>query len=158
MFNLFKKKESVLYAPVSGKRINLESVPDGVFSSKMMGDGVAFQFDGDTVHSPCDGKVMMVAATKHAIGLSCFNGAEILIHIGLDTVNLNGQGFKVLVNAGDKVSVGKPLVQIDRKVMEENNIDLTMPMVVTNGTEFSLKINNSINDVEMGKTKMVEFD
>lgn len=159
MFNLFKKKEPVtLYSPVSGKSIPIEEVPDKVFASKMMGDGVAFQFDGNTVYAPCDATISMIANTLHAIGLKLNNGAEVLIHIGLDTVNLNGKGFTKLVNQSDKVKRGTPLIEIDRSIMEANGIDLTMPMVITNGSEYTFQIeNNSSEHVIMNETKLVEF-
>ena len=90
--------QAVLYAPVTGSCIPLTEVKDEVFANKMMGDGVAFTFDGDTVVSPCDGTIVMIAATKHAIGIQGDDGVEVLIHVGLDTVSLNGEGFKASIN------------------------------------------------------------
>ncbi|MCI4129551.1 PTS sugar transporter subunit IIA [Bacillus haynesii] len=160
MFNLFnkKKKEIALYAPVTGKKIPLEEVPDTVFSSKMMGDGIAFDFDGDTVYAPYDGKISMIANTLHAFGMKLDNGAEVLIHIGLDTVNLNGNGFKKMVEQGSKVKLGTPIIEIDRDVMEEHNINLTMPMVITNGSDYNFKHCHEIKNVVMGDTKVIEFN
>ena len=132
MFNLFKKVvESELYSPVKGKMIPLSEVNDPVFSEKMMGDGCAFVFDGDTIYAPCKGEIILIANTRHAIGIKAENGAEILIHIGLDTVNLNGKGFEVLVKEHDEVKAHDPLVRLDRAFMKENKVDLTMPMVIT---------------------------
>lgn len=157
MFQLFgkKNKEIVLYAPVTGRKIALENIPDKVFASKMMGDGVAFQFDENTIYAPCDGKVTMIANTLHAFGMELANGTELLLHIGLDTVNLNGQGFKKLVEQGDKVKKGTPIIEIDRNVMNENHIDLTMPMIITNanGNEIHLCAGNE--DVIMGESEVV---
>ena len=132
MFNLFKKVvECEVYSPVIGKMIPLDDVPDPVFSEKMMGEGCAFGFEGDTVYAPCNGEIILIANTYHAFGIKAENGAEILIHIGLYTVNLNGKGFEVLVKEHTKVKAHDPLVRIDREFMKENKIDLTMPMVIT---------------------------
>lgn len=130
MFHLFQKNGCDLSSPVIGKSIPLEEVKDNVFSSKMMGDGMAFQFDGDAIYAPCDAKVMLIPRSKHAIGLKSKN-IEILIHVGLDTVMLNGQGLQVHVSLGDHVKRGDLLLSIDRKIMKENDIDLTTPMIIT---------------------------
>ena len=111
-----------------------------------MGCGVAFEWDGDTVCSPVAGKVMMVANTKHAIGLQAATGQEILIHVGLDTVKLEGKGFTTLKAAGDEVKAGEPLLKVDRAFMSENNIDMTTPMVITNGQ------NAKCETIGVGKT------
>ncbi|MEG0166175.1 PTS sugar transporter subunit IIA [Anaerorhabdus sp.] len=131
MLNIFKKKKlSELYAPVIGESLSLDCVPDPVFSSGMMGDGVAFKYEGDTICAPCDGEIVLVANTKHAIGIRA-NGIEILIHVGLDTVNLQGEGFKVLVHVGDKVKQGAQLLKVDRKLMDDHHINLITPMIIT---------------------------
>lgn len=135
MFKLFKDK-NMIYSPVNGKCISLNDVGDGVFSNKILGDGVAFRFDGEFVNSPCFGKVIMITTTKHAVGIQMNNGAEILIHVGLDTVELGGKGLQVLVKNGEIVRPGDQLVKIKRKVMEENNIDLTTMLIVTNTPEY----------------------
>ncbi|SJZ49967.1 PTS sugar transporter subunit IIA [Anaerorhabdus furcosa] len=131
MFTIFgKKKIKELHAPVIGESVNLDNVPDQVFASRMMGEGMAFKFKGDTICSPCDAEVILIAKTKHAIGLNA-NGIEILIHVGLDTVNLNGQGFEVEVKVGDKVKQGDVLLKIDRSYMESQNMNLLTPMIIT---------------------------
>lgn len=141
MFNIFKKKETDnnLYAPVTGEMIDIETVADKVFSSKMMGDGVAFQFEGDTVCAPCDGILTMIASTKHAFGITMDNGAEILVHIGLDTVELKGQGLEALASVDKKISKGTPVIKIDRAFMKSKEIDLTTPVIVTNLAAFNLE-------------------
>lgn len=141
MFNFLKKKSCIIYAPSSGKIIDLSEVPDPVFSKKLMGEGVGFIFSGDTLYSPVDGNVKLIAKTKHAIGFETKNKAEVLIHIGLNTVALNGEGFKVLVGEGDEVKHGMPIMKIDLEIMKKNNIDLTTPLVVTND-EYSIDIKN----------------
>lgn len=144
MFNLFKKKEidPNVYAPVHGRCISLDEVSDAVFSSRMMGDGVAFELLGDTIYAPFDATIVMIANTKHAIGLRGDNGLEILIHVGLDTVNLNGKGFTLHKQRNDHVKKGDPILTIDRCFMQKQNIDLTTPMIVTNGSEVEFQIQN----------------
>lgn len=131
MFEFLKKKKIYeLYSPVIGKSIRLDEVKDKVFSSKMMGDGLAFKLEKNIIYSPCDAKVKLIPNTKHAIGLEA-NGLDILIHIGLDTVNLNGEGFKQLVRVGDAIKKGDPLLTIDIELMKQKNIDLITPMIIT---------------------------
>lgn len=138
MFQLFKKKDSNIYSPVNGKMVQLSEVPDQMFAEKVLGDGAAFYSNEDIIYSPCDGKVSMIADTGHAVGIMADNGAEILIHIGLDTVNLNGKGFEVLTQKDAKIKPGTPLIKVDRKFMAENNINLIIPMIITNGVPFDL--------------------
>lgn len=130
MFEIFKKKRiSKIFSPVIGESMTLENVLDKVFSSKMIGDGIAFNFTGDAIYAPCNAEVVMVPKTKHAIGLNA-NGIELLIHIGLETVNLNGKGFTTYVVLGDTVKRGDLLLKIDREVMKEAKIDLTSVMII----------------------------
>ena len=149
MFKLFKKTDDIckLFAPVNGKTIALENVPDKVFASKMMGDGMGFEYEGNTIYAPCDGKITLVANTLHAVGITSENGAEILIHIGLDTVSLNGKGFKKLINQGDKVKKGTPLIEIDRQFIKEQDINLITPMVVTNAANYEINVIDEGKDV-----------
>ena len=138
---LFSKTKKIeLFAPVDGECIPLEQINDKVFSSKLMGDGVAFKFNGNTVYSPIEGKITMVFPTKHAYGIRTKNGAEILIHIGMDTANLNGLGFTSLVK------------EVDRSIFEKNNISLITPLVITNSQEISYEFLEVGNNVEAGKT------
>jgi glucose-specific phosphotransferase system IIA component len=139
MFRLFKKKDMNIYSPVNGKMVPLSEVPDKMFAEKVLGDGVAFYSDEDIIYSPCDGKVSMIADTGHAAGIMADNGAEILIHIGLDTVNLNGKGFEVLTKKDAKIKQGTPLIKVDRKFMSDNNINLIIPMIITNEVPFELQ-------------------
>lgn len=135
MFGFFKKKEKApnknqLASVADGKVIPMEEVGDPVFSGKMMGDGVAVVPEGTTVVAPCAGKLTMIAATGHAFGLECDNGLEILVHIGIDTVSLDGKGFDVLVEADSRVEAGTPVITFDRKVMDEAGLDMTIPMII----------------------------
>lgn len=136
MFNFMKREiDKNIYAPVVGESIPLIEVPDKVFSTKMLGDGLAFAFEGDTVYSPCDGEIIFIAKTKHAIGIKADNGLELLIHVGLDTVSLNGKGIDVLIKENTKIRAGMPLIKLDREFMEENSINLIMPLIITSPTK-----------------------
>ena len=124
-------------AVISGKVIDMSEVPDEMFSQKMMGDGVAIEPTEDTIKAPADAEITMVMDdSKHAVGLKFKNGAEMLIHIGIDTVNLKGKGFKLLTKSGAKVKVGDPLVKIDRKVIANAGYKDVVVMAVTNSAEF----------------------
>lgn len=126
----FLKKEIVINSPVIGKAIAIEEVPDPMFAQKMLGDGVAFMIDGDTIYAPCDCEIVMVATTKHAIGLKV-KDVEILIHIGIDTVNYNVEGFEVMVDSGEQVKMGQALVRVNMEFFKEKEVNLITPLVIT---------------------------
>lgn len=130
--NLFKPKALDLVSPMTGKVIALASVKDEVFSSKSMGDGFAVELASGNVHAPVDGEVVLVFPTKHAIGLKGDDRNEYLIHIGMDTVNLGGEGFTTHVEVGQKVTKGQLMVEVDHEFFKSKNIDLTSPVIVTN--------------------------
>lgn len=140
MISFLKDRGCKLYAPVNGERIPLEDVPDPVFSQKMMGEGVGFVFESDVVCAPCDGEIMVLMPTKHAFGIKAKNGAEVLVHIGLDTVNLQGEGFTALTKVNEKVKAHQPIIQIDREFMKAHNVNLTTPMVVANKDQFEVQL------------------
>lgn len=132
MFTLFKPKNAVLHKPCVGKVIDISQVNDVAFSSKMVGEGYAILPENNVITSPVNGKIILIFPTKHAIGLKSDEGLDILIHIGIDTVKLNGQGFETLVKVGDSVKVSSPLVKFDKAWIESLGIDLTTSVVVTN--------------------------
>ncbi len=146
-----------IVAPVTGKCLDISEIPDQLFASKAMGEGVALRYEGDTIYSPCDGSVTVVAQTKHAIGLTSNEGLEVLIHVGVETVNLGGKGFESLVSVGQNVKAGTPLLKIDRAFMKDNNIDLITAMVLTNGAEFDVSLSNVNSDIQQGKTCLVTY-
>jgi len=137
--NLFKKskeqQEIKIYAPMNGKIVPLEEVPDPVFNQKMMGEGIAIMPSEGKVISPIEGTVVQVPETKHAVGLKANDGTEILIHIGLETVSLKGEGFTMNVAQDDKVSVGDSLVDFDLEYVKENASDIITPIVITNSND-----------------------
>ena len=124
-------KDETISSPATGEMIALEDVNDPIFSSKAMGEGVAFKLTDGHIYSPVDGEVIMAAKTGHAIGLKSNNGAEVLIHIGMDTVNMNGEGFNVLVKEGQKVSIGDLLVEADLKAIKKAGYDNVTPVIIT---------------------------
>lgn len=135
---MVKNKENILrkeiiYAPVSGNVKPLESVPDPTFAEKMMGDGLAIEPSDGKVVAPIDGVVVNVFPTKHAVGIESKSGIEVLIHIGLETVALDGKGFEAHVEQGDHVVVGDPLITFDLDFIKENAKSTITPIIMTNG-------------------------
>ena len=149
------KKNEEIFAHASGEIVEMENVPDPIFSKKIMGEGIAIlPLDGKVV-APADGHIIMVADTKHAFALRTSLGAEILVHIGLETVGLKGEGFTVLTKLGDKVVKGQLLVEVDLDFIKKDAESTIIPMVITNNTqgEFGLQWEN-IKQVKAGETKI----
>ena len=145
-------------AVADGKVIDMSEVKDEMFSQKMMGDGVAIEPTGNLVVAPADAEVTMVMEDSlHAVGLRLANGAEMLIHIGVDTVKLGGKGFELLVRAGDKVGQGAPLVKFDRATIKEAGYQDTVIMAVTNSSEYPLMKKHTGMTAEAGKTDVLTF-
>lgn len=115
----------------------MADIPDPVFAKGTMGPGVGVVPSGDTAYSPGNGIVVAAQPTGHAFGLVLDGGIEVLIHVGIDTVQLKGEGFTVHVNKGDKVTTGAPLVTFDRKVIEDAGYSLVTPVIVLNGKKFA---------------------
>lgn len=125
-------------SPLHGEVVPLEEVDDPVFSAGTMGQGAGVEPSGDiVVTAPADGTLVVAMGSGHAFGLALDNGVELLIHVGLDTVNLEGKGFDVKVKQGDRVRAGQELVRVDRQVVEEAGYKLTTPVIVTNTASFS---------------------
>ncbi len=112
--------------------IELTEVPDTVFSSKLVGDGIAFEPNKGIIYAPADGKVIQVFPSKHAIGFKTEEGLELLIHIGIDTVNMKGEGFENYVQTGDSVKVGDKLMSFDTNLIKEKAKSTLSPFVITN--------------------------
>ena len=138
MFNFFKGKEkgNVLYAPCKGKVVPLTEVPDPTFSEKLLGDGFAVIPTEGKVYAPTDAEVTMVFDTLHAITLTSSQGAEILIHIGLDTVTLKGAPFTAHVAAGDKVKKGDLLMDVDLDKIKEAGLNTITPVLICNTDDY----------------------
>ncbi|MGN7297774.1 glucose-specific PTS transporter subunit IIBC [Ferdinandcohnia sp. SAFN-114] len=135
-------------SPIKGEIKPITEVPDAVFSGKMMGDGFAIVPSEGVIVSPVDGKVINLFPTKHAIGILSDSGREILIHVGIDTVNLKGQGFETFVSENDKVEKGQQLLKVDLDFIKKNATSIITPIVFTNlaeGEEIVLKKQGNIN-------------
>lgn len=132
--SLFRSKESSkeLASVMTGEVKTITEAPDPAFAQKLLGDGfVIFPTSGEVV-APFDGKVTMIYPTKHAIGLTSNSGLEVLIHIGLDTVNLEGQGFELLVQVDDKVKSGQQILKVDLDFIKSKEMETATPVVITN--------------------------
>jgi glucose-specific phosphotransferase system IIA component len=136
---VFKKNDKTfsLGAPVQGKCVPLQEVPDPTFGEGMMGKGIAIIPDGEYIVAPCDGVVEMVFRTGHAITMTTSVGADVLIHVGLDTVKLDGKYFTTLVGNGDAVKAGDRLIKFDREKITEEGYNMITPMVICNSDQFS---------------------
>ena len=137
--NLFKRnrRSFMLYSHLSGKLVPLRNVEDEVFSSGMLGDGIAVEPISNKLFSPCSGTVGHIFDTRHAINIVSDFGCEILLHIGLDTVKLKGKGFDIKVKEGDRVNKGDLLCIFDTEIIKNGGLKTTTPMVITNSGEYS---------------------
>ncbi|AGK98463.1 beta-glucoside-specific PTS transporter subunit IIABC [Clostridium pasteurianum] len=122
----------IIHSPVKGKIVDISEVPDPVFAEKMMGEGVAILPESDIICSPVKGRVLQVFETKHAVALKSDDDLEIIIHIGLETVNLKGEGFQVLVKEGDEVNIGKELVKVDLQFLKNKGINPITSVIIVN--------------------------
>ncbi len=159
---LFGKKEEApktvnAVAPLTGTLKSLEDVPDPVFSQKMMGDGIAIDPTEGKVVSPVDGEIMQLFPTKHAVGIKAKNGAEILIHIGLETVSMNGEGFEAHVSEGSKVSMGDPLITFDLNLVKEKAKSTITPIILTNGDDMDELVKKELTSVIAGQDEVLEI-
>lgn len=150
-----KHKEDIFIAPIKGEIKSITEVPDAVFSGKMMGDGFAIVPAEGTVVSPVDGKIVNMFPTKHAIGILSDSGREILIHVGIDTVNLKGQGFEALVAENDRVKAGQPLLKVDLDYIEKNATSKITPIVFTNLEQGETVTINKPGDVDLKEKEII---
>lgn len=150
-----KELKSIL----DGKVMPIEEAPDDVFSQKIMGDGLAIEPSNTVVTAPADCEVSVVMAdTGHACGLSLPNGAELLIHVGVDTVDMGGDGFKLLVKEGDHVKAGQPLIEFDpAKIKAAGHPCTTMLIVTSEGNAANIKMHSGIN-AKAGETTVISWD
>lgn len=133
---LFGKKKDCLCAPIAGKAVPITEVPDPTFAELMLGNGIAIEPAEGKVYAPCDATVEMMFATGHAVSLTADFGAEILIHVGLETVSLEGKPFTVHAADGDKVKKGQLLIEVDLEAVKAAGLPTITPMVICNTDEF----------------------
>lgn len=162
MFNFFKKKEKQetheMKAAADGKVIPMSEASDPVFSSCALGGGVVICPTGDVVVAPADGKVtVMMEGSNHAIGMELKGGLEILIHIGVDTVNLKGEGFQALVKPGAEVKAGTELIRFDREALEAKGYCMeVMQIVMESETASRVQYSTGI-DARAGETSVARW-
>ena len=138
MFGLFKAKKQIVISPADGDVVELSEVPDEVFSEKMAGDGIAIFPRSNTFVAPVSGTITKIFSTNHAFSIKTKLGLEVLVHIGLDTVGLNGEGFKRLAKEGDTVSAGKPIISADLDFIEAQGKKIISPIVINHEKELSI--------------------
>jgi glucose-specific phosphotransferase system IIA component len=151
-----KPEANEIVALADGKMIALEKVKDEVFSKKIMGDGIAIELTGNMIVAPASGTIKMMFPTMHAFGLVLDNGIEILVHVGLDTVELKGKGFKRFVNVNSKVKRGDPIIQIDKDFIEKEGYDTTALMILTNCNGYRITFSQE-GMVKKGKSVVATY-
>jgi sugar PTS system EIIA component len=151
------KKEETVVAPLTGKIVSIEEVPDPTFSQKMMGDGIAIEPTEGVVVAPVNGEVVQFFHTKHAIGIKSESGAEILIHVGLETVSMNGEGFEGYVKVGDKVKAGDKLLSFDLDLIKEKAASTITPIVITNSDAVESIDKRAASEASKGETSLLQL-
>ena len=135
-----KEKKSVeveIYAPLSGEIVNIEDVPDVVFSEKIVGDGIAIRPKGNKIVAPIDGVIGKIFETNHAFSMESKEGIELFVHFGIDTVELKGEGFTRIAQEGQAVKRGDTVIEFDLELLESKAKSVLTPVVVSNMDEIS---------------------
>lgn len=153
----FKKSTTPAFhfvSPLAGTLVPLTDIPDPVFSEKMLGDGLAIEPSDGRVYAPCNGTVATLFPTGHAIGLVADSGHELLIHFGMDTVTLDGQGFSAHVTQGEQVQAGQLLITVDMDTIRDQVPSLMTPVIFTNLDNQSLTLHKT-GPVSVGDTDIL---
>ena len=145
-----------IFSPMSGTVVPLEDTHDNVFAGRVLGDGCAVEPSGGRVVSPVDGVVSSVAATKHAVGFAADGGVEVLVHVGVDSAALGGEGFTLHVRAGDRVKAGDPVADVDLALLESRGIRTVTPVIVTGGAE-EMNLRANPGPAAAGKTQIISL-
>lgn len=153
---MFWKRNSHILAPQDGRCVSVIEIPDEVFSEKILGDGVAIIPSENEVVSPVDGEIVQVAETGHAFCIRSSDGLDIMIHIGVDTVKLKGEGFKSFVKNGDIVHKGDLISTADIEFIKSKGFPIHTAMLITNLHEVNL-IKQNYGEVKKGKTTVIEY-
>lgn len=151
---LFKKEEIIIGSPFRGRCVSIKEVSDPTFGEEILGKGVAVIPVSGTVYAPADGTVTTVFPTGHAVAITTEEGAEILVHVGLDTVKLDGRHFEIQVSQDQKVKKGDVLVQVDLDKVKEEGFDIITPIIVCNSDEYSEITGLTGQEVEPGAAVM----
>ncbi len=149
MFGFLKRKPREIKAPIDGMLIPIEEIDDEVFSAKMAGDGLAIIPIGDTFAAPIDGVITKIFSTNHAFIIKNKQDLEVLVHIGLETVALKGEGFERLAQEGEKVKAGDPIIKVDLDYIKANAKDIVTPILLTGESKFD-EIDKNDNVVKSG--------
>ena len=149
--------EIVMYAPISGEVVSLVDVPDTAFASRAVGEGVAIRPTGNVVVAPCDGELANIFKTNHAFAMITDSGAEIIVHVGVETVKLRGQGFKRLAQSGTRVRAGEPILELDLAYLEANAVSILSPVVLSNAEQFTQITDVASGTVVAGKSILFKF-
>ena len=145
-----------IYAPVSGKILPIEDVPDVVFSEKIAGDGIAIKPEGDRLVAPFDGTIVQVFETNHAFAIRSEKNIEVLVHFGIDTVDLRGKGFKRLAESGQKVHKGDPIIGFSLKELESSAHSTVTPVVISNMAELGIdRLTKADGEAVAGETAVM---
>ena len=150
-----KQTDNIL-APMSGRVIPIEQVPDEAFAGKLLGDGLAIQPENGKIYAPVDGEVATVAETLHAYGIRRKDGLEILIHVGLDSVRLQGRGFTSHVKPGDSVKAGDLIAEVDLSLLAKEKVPTITPVVICSGAE-GLSLQMAKGKVTAGKDPLISL-
>lgn len=154
----FKEKGDAVLAPMTGKVISVSDVESPIFSGKVVGDGVAIIPTNGKAVAPVSGIVSFVGEQLHSYGITGFDGVEILIHIGIDSVKLDGVAFTSMVKKGDKVDAGDVLCNVDLDLLKKLNIDITSPVIITSGSMDNIKrLTLSTGDAVAGETVCMRY-
>jgi PTS system glucose-specific IIA component len=153
MFGFLKRKTREVFSPVDGQVIEIEKVDDEVFSTKMVGDGVAIIPMSDIFCAPVDGTISKIFSTNHAYSVKSDKDLEVMVHIGLETVALKGEGFERLANEGDEVKAGDPVIRVDLAYIKEHAKDIVTPVIVSDESDAG-SIEKRYNIVKVGDILM----
>lgn len=156
MFGFLKNSNGELSAPQTGIAVPIADVPDDVFAGKILGDGVGIKPTEDGVYSPVDGTVIQIAHTFHAFGIQSNDGLEILVHLGINTVELNGEGFNCHAIVGQKVKKGDKIMDMDRAFIESKGYNTISPCIITNMDDI-VKFDTNIGEVKGGETVVITY-
>lgn len=158
LFGIFNKDNfgDTIYCPVNGVIVDIKEVNDPVFSEKIIGDGVAIKPDDGIIVSPCNGTIEHISSTKHAVAITSSKGLQILIHLGIDTVELQGKGFECFIKRGQSVKRGERMVSMDLDYISKMNKDCIIAIIIVNKQKFEITDKNSGKCIA-GKTKLFKY-